>query len=127
MAKKLRNSKEPFNPSGGAGFFSSTNAIDTYFETNDMPALIIPVQTKSEQFCFAWASPFSGIDTTILYCYVGRDNRWVLYLEATLRRTPYNADLEFKANGDYVDVIREGDLLLKIKRPPDKPVTHPKR
>jgi hypothetical protein len=124
MPKELRNTGEPFNPS--PGIFASTNAIDTYFETNGLPAVVKEVQTKSTKYCFVWAFPYSGMDATLLYCYVKYERGWMLYFQAGLIRTDPNADLKFKANGDYVDVIREGELLFKIKSIPDKPAINPK-
>jgi hypothetical protein len=51
------------------GSFTSLDELKSFFEQHGVVAQIKVVQGKSRTFCFVWDDPFSGVDTTILYCY----------------------------------------------------------
>src|SRR5579871_310393 len=60
MAKDLPNPTDPFNV---PAFFASTHAIKAHFETNGVPAELKEAQSKSANYCFVLAHPYSGMDT----------------------------------------------------------------
>jgi hypothetical protein len=93
-------------------FFYTTKAIKGYFDQQGVPAEVEEIHGKYEQYCFIKAFPYSGIDTTDLYCCVNRNGRWTVFLKAYLFRTPPGSKVEFKTDGDFMDVVCKGVVVL---------------
>jgi hypothetical protein len=113
MAKDLPNPAEPFDV---PRFFTSTNAIKTHFETNGVPTELKQTQSKSETYCFVLACPYSGVDSIDLYCFVRSGEGWAMFLKAYLWKTRPGT-VELKPNGNFVDVLRDDEVILKINPP----------
>lgn len=94
--------------------FLSTNQIQKFFKDRNIPTELKQVQGKRLLYCFASASPYSGVNTTELFCFVKDDAGWALILTATLWKS---GSLEFKQNGDFMDVVSFGVVVLKINPP----------
>jgi hypothetical protein len=102
-------------------FFPTVQAIKLYFDQQGVPAELAQVKGTSHTYCFVTAHPYSGIDTTDLYCFVKRDEKWEEFLKAYLFRTPFQQDVQFKTDGDFVDVLCKGIVSLKINPPGMQP------
>lgn len=73
---------------------------------------------------FILAYPYSGVNTKDLYCFDNAsDNLWLLYLKAYLseepphRGGPSRLSVDFTVDGDYIDIVHNGDVELKVKPP----------
>ena len=88
-----------------------------FFDKNDIPSDGKLIESKTKKYYFILAKPYSGVDTTDLYCYVRRGDRWVLFLNAFLWKTPFKEDIDFKVEGDFVNVICKGVTILKLDTP----------
>jgi hypothetical protein len=97
------------------GYFPAVNAIKGYFDQQGVTVKIKELSGRTDAFCFVRAYPYSGVDTTDLYCFVKRDGEWLMFLKAFLWRA--SIDVEFKVDGDFVDVICRGVVVLKINPP----------
>ena len=113
MAKDLPDPNVPLNV---PGFCRSTNDIKMYFDQHGVPVEIRGAKGKTESYCFVLASPYSGMDTTDLYCYVKAGEGWLIFLQATLWKTG-PASVDFKADGDFMNVLRNDSVVLKINPP----------
>jgi hypothetical protein len=102
--------------SGVPRFCKSTNEISGYFKEKGVPVEIKEIQGKNENFCFVLAYPYSGVDTADLYCYVKSGEGWGLFLTATLSNSGPNS-IEIKPEGDFMDVICRGVVVLKVNPP----------
>jgi hypothetical protein len=98
-------------------YLHTTNEIGAYFDQHHVPAELSEVRGKNENYCFVLAHPYSGVDTTDLYCFVKAGDGWGMLLKTYLWKTPFRKDVEFKADGDFVDVICKGVVVLKINPP----------
>jgi len=123
MSKDLPNPNVPLNV---PGFCRSTNDIRAYFDQQGVPVELKEAKGKSESYCFVLAYPYSGIDTTDLYCFVQRGEGWVMFLKAALWKTPHGS-VEFKSDGDFMNVVCNGAVVLKLNPPREKPGIPPKR
>jgi hypothetical protein len=108
---------DPANlPRGVPGFFASTNAIDTYFAERHVPREAKQAQNGPEIYYFVLAYPYSGTDTTELYCFVRGGEGWTLFLQASLWQTPPKT-VELEVSGEFIDVLRSGDVTIRLKAP----------
>ncbi|HXC99904.1 MAG TPA: hypothetical protein VN048_11220 [Verrucomicrobiae bacterium] len=108
----------PKNPgkSGVPQFCKSTNEISAFFKEKGVPVEVKEIQGKNENFCFVLAYPYSGVDTTDLYCYVKAGEGWGLFLTAALWKSGPNS-IEIKPEGDFMDVTCRGVVVLKVNPP----------
>jgi hypothetical protein len=97
-------------------FFSSVQEIKGFLKKERVPADIKEVAGKSDRFCFICAYPYSGEDTTDLYCFVWRGEGWLKFLSAGIWSAPPGT-LEFVVDGDFVDVKSKGVVVLKLNPP----------
>ena len=98
-------------------YFRAVKDVKAYFDQQGVPIELKEVSGKTETYCFITAHPYSGVDTTDLYCFVKRGERWGIFLKAFLWKTPFKEDVEFKLDGDFVDVICRATVVLKINPP----------
>ena len=98
-------------------FFKTNEDIKAYFDKNGIPVEVKEIQAKKEKYYFVLAYPYSGIDTTDLYCFVKGDAGWGMFLKAFLWKTPFKEDVKFKLDGDFVDVLCKSIVVLKINPP----------
>jgi hypothetical protein len=101
----------------GSQYFHAVKDIKAYFDQQGVPVEVRELSGKAESYCFVMAHPYSGIDTTDLYCFVKRGERWGMFLKAFLWKTPFKEDVSFRLDADFVDVICKGDIVLKINPP----------
>jgi hypothetical protein len=110
---------------GVPDMFHSEKEIREHFEKRSMLREIKIVKKQDDVFCFVLAarSPSDSMDISNLYCFVQGKNKngevWGKLLKAVLAYTWNN--VEFEPNGDFVDVIHNGVVVLKynpeIRRP----------
>ena len=98
-------------------YFRAVKDIKAYFDQQGVPTELNELQNGAETYCFITAHPYSGVDTTDLYCFVKRGERWGLFLKAFLWKTPFKENVEFKTDGDFIDIICKGIVVLKINPP----------
>lgn len=113
MSKDLPNPNVPLNV---PGFCRSTNDIKAYFDQQGVPVELKEAKGKYETYCFVLAYPYSGIDTTDLYCFVQRGEGWLMFLKAALWKTRHGT-VEFKSDGDFMNIVRDGAVVLKLNPP----------
>jgi len=109
----------PANQKKLPAFFNSAQELNDFLKQQKLPADVEVASTKSGSYCFVFAYPYSGMDTTDLYCYVKEGDMLGLYLTATLFRTPPKK-AKVSVDGDFVDVICKEKLVLKISQPPPR-------
>jgi hypothetical protein len=97
-------------------FFKADQDLKAYFIESYPGADTEIIQGKLRTYCFALVYPYSGMDTTDLYCFVKVDTGWLLFLRATLWKTPPKST-HFRLDDDFVDVICKGNVVLKINPP----------
>jgi hypothetical protein len=97
--------------------FESVSELNSYFEQHGVVAKSKLIQGHLRALCFVWDDPFSGVDTTLLSCYVISESHPVLFLRAVLRKTLPNSVSDFVVDGDFVDVVCKGQVILKINPP----------
>jgi hypothetical protein len=110
----ISNSSFPRNFEIPHSFATITN-VEEYFKSQDCPIGIVEFQGRDERYLFVKAYPYSGIDTTDLYCFVKRNQRWTIFAKAFLWKTPSKDDVSFRENGDSVEVYSKGVLTLKLR------------
>lgn len=71
----------------------------------------------ARQFAWLKLTWLGGVDTTDLYCFVKHAERWTMFLNAFLWKTPRKQDIEFKISGEFIDVICKGAVVLKLSPP----------
>ena len=94
--------------------FHTVKEIGNYFDRQGVPSDVKELQGKVEAFRFVKAYPYSGSDTTDLYCFIKEGDAWVMFLKTFLWDTPHGSIVEFSVNGDFVDVIQGGQVVLKL-------------
>ena len=104
----------PSGPIDVPRFLPDTKAIKNYFDQRGVPVDVNEVLGKQQHYCFVKAYPYSGVDTTDLYCFVKRSDRWVLCLQAFLWKTPRKEDVQFAVRDEFVDVVSKGRVVLKL-------------
>ena len=95
-------------------FYKSIKDIDLFFTGKKIPIETKEVSNNSTDFYFVTAHPYSGIDTTDLYCFVRRGNGWAMFIKAFLWETPFAKDIKFKPDGEFINVICKDRLILKL-------------
>jgi len=95
-------------------FYRSINDVDLFFKTNKIPAEGQEIKNQSMDYYFVMAHPYSGMDTTDLYCFVKRGRGWAMFLKAFLWKAPFAGDVKFKVDGEFVNVICKDKVVLKV-------------
>ena len=101
----------------GSQYFNASRDIKAYFSQQGIPAELKELLGRTESYCFVTAHPYSGLDTTDLYCFVKQGERWRMFLKAFLWKTHRKEDVEFRVHGDLVEVVRKGVVVLAINPP----------
>jgi len=98
------------------GAFASTSAILEQFRKAAVPFDLKELRGGEQRYAVVQAYPYSGADTTEVYCFVNRGGKWLIFAKAVLWKTrPKSAS--FVANGDQVSVIAGGKTVLSFNAP----------
>jgi hypothetical protein len=99
-------------------YFHDTKDIETYFDRHGHSARVKEIQGKAKTYVFVMDQPYSGVDTTDLYCFTKRGDNFQMFSKTFLWKTINENDVEFKTEGSFVNVIVRKMVVLKIN-PPD--------
>jgi len=95
---------------------SSTNKLASYCRRKGIPIDIAQVQVQTNSLLFVLTYPYSGINNAGLACYAWVGDRWIQFLGTGVWGTP-PASVRFIPEGDFVNVLRNGKAILKIRPP----------
>ncbi len=100
-----------------AQFSRATNDIVAQFVGEGIPVDTTEIVAKKARYFLLRAYPYSGVDTTDIYCFVWRNSEWSMYLRAFLPATPRREDVSLRERGEFVDVLSKGKLVLSLTAP----------
>jgi hypothetical protein len=101
------------------GGFSDTNVLKSYFAGKRIPVDVRALHDSTNQYIAVLVMPYSGVDTTQVYCYAQRGGMW-LFLAAINVWSGGARSLDIKVEDNALVILRRGRVVFKAS-PPDQP------